>query len=186
LVLLKKLTQSRGGAEKNEKKSAVFLKVWMTKPQATITYRPALASDEAAIKALIRAANINPIGLKWQRFLVAMDENGRLIGCGQIKPHWGGSRELASIAVQKAWRRQGVAGTIIEHLLTEQQPPVWLTCMDRLVPFYKQFGFVEVKGADGRSIPRYFRLARAFFKPIQWISRIPGYLAVMVWSASQK
>ena len=59
----------------------------MTNTQSAVTYRPAQASDEAAIKALIRAVNINPIGLKWQRFMVAVDENGRLIGCGQIKPH---------------------------------------------------------------------------------------------------
>jgi amino-acid N-acetyltransferase len=153
----------------------------MTQSQATIIYRPAQASDEAAIKALIRAVNINPIGLKWQRFLVAVDENGRLIGCGQIKPHRDGSRELASIAVQKAYRRHGIAGKIIQRLLAEEQPPIWLTCMDKLVPFYAQFGFVEVKAGDGRSLPFYFRLARAFFKPIQKLSRIPGYLAVMVW-----
>ena len=158
----------------------------MTDTQPTITYRPAQASDETAIKALIRAVNINPIGLKWQRFLVAIDENGALIGCGQIKPHRGGSRELASLAVQKAWRRQGIAGAIIQQLLANESPPVWLTCMDRLVPFYEQFGFVEVVEGDCRSIPIYFRLARAFFKPIQWISHIPGYLAIMVWSADPK
>ena len=156
----------------------------MTDTQPTITYRPAQASDETAIKALIRAVNINPIGLKWPRFLVAIDENGTVIGCGQIKPHRGGSRELASLAVQKAWRRQGIAGAIIQQLLANESPPVWLTCMDRLVPFYEQFGFVEVVEGDGRSLPRYFRLARAFFKPFQWISRIPGYLAIMTWPAS--
>ncbi|MEZ4594343.1 MAG: GNAT family N-acetyltransferase [Chloroflexota bacterium] len=153
----------------------------MTTTETTITYRPAQASDEAAIKSLIRAVNINPIGLKWSRFLVAVDENGRLIGCGQIKPHRDGSRELASIAVQKAYRRQGIAGEIIQRLLAEEQPPVWLTCMDKLVPFYEQFGFVEVKNGDGRSLPLYFRLATLFFKPIQKLSRIPGTLAVMVW-----
>ncbi len=156
----------------------------MTSGPAAITYRPAQASDEAAIKALIRAVNINPIGLKWRRFVVAIDENGRLIGCGQIKPHRDGARELASIAVQKKWRRQGVAATIINQLLTGQQPPVWLTCMNRLVPFYEQFGFVEARAGDGRSIPLYFKLARAFFKPFQWLSRIPGYLAIMAWPAN--
>ena len=153
----------------------------MTNTEPAIIYRPAQASDAAAIKALIRAVNINPMGLKWQRFLVAMDENGDLIGCGQIKPHRGGSRELASIAVQKQWRRQGIAGAIIQRLLADEPPPVWLTCMDKLVPFYEQFGFVEVKKGDGRSLPFYFRLATTFFKPIQKLSRIPGYLAVMVW-----
>lgn len=158
----------------------------MSDPQPTITYRPAQANDEPAIKALIRAVNINPIGLKWPRFLVAIDENGTLIGCGQIKPHRDGSRELASLAVQKTWRRQGIARAIIQQLLANESQPVWLTCMNRLVPFYEQFGFVEVIGGDGRSIPLYFRLARAFFKPIQWISHLPGYLAIMVWSTDPK
>ncbi len=151
--------------------------------QSAITYRPAQASDEAAIKALIRAVNINPMGLKWHRFMVAVAvaENGRLIGCGQIKPHRDGSRELASIAVQKEWRRQGVAGHIIQQLLADEPPPVWLTCMNKLVPFYEQFGFVEV--ANGQPIPPYFRLVRSLFRPIQWVSRLPGYLAIMAWPA---
>lgn len=155
-----------------------------TRTQSSITYRPAQASDEAAIKALIRAVNINRLGLKWQRFWVAVDENGRLVGCGQVKPHRDGSRELASVAVQKAWRRQGIAATIIRRLLADEISPVWLTCMDRLVPFYEQFGFVEVKGGDGRAIPVYFRLARRFFTLYQWISRIPGYLAIMTRPAN--
>ena len=153
----------------------------MSDSQPTLTYRLAQASDEAAIKALIRTVNINPMGLKWHRFIVAVAENGRLIGCGQIKPHRDGSRELASIAVQKAWRRQGVAGHIIQQLLAEEPPPVWLTCMDKLVPFYELFGFVEVVAGDGRSLPFYFRLATTFFKPIQRIMGLPGYLAVMAW-----
>ena len=156
----------------------------MVSGQHTITYRAAQANDEAAIKALIRAVNINPMGLKWRRFLVAVAENGDLVGCGQIKLHRGGSRELASIAVQKEWRRQGVAGTLIQQLLANESTPVWLTCMNKLVPFYEQFGFVEVLEGDGRSLPLYFRLARAFFKPIQKLSQIPGYLAIMIWPAS--
>jgi N-acetylglutamate synthase-like GNAT family acetyltransferase len=154
----------------------------MAASQPSLTYRHAQASDEAAIKALIRAVNINPMGLKWPRFLVAVAENGELIGCGQIKPHRDGSRELASIAVQKAWRRQGIAAEIIQRLLADEPPPVWLTCIDRLVPFYEQFGFVEVKDGDGRSLPRTYRFIRTVFKPVQKLSRIPGYLAIMVWS----
>lgn len=154
----------------------------MAASQPSLTYRHAQASDEAAIKALIRAVNINPMGLKWPRFLVAVAENGELIGCGQIKPHRDGSRELASIAVQKGWRRQGIAAAIIQRLLADEPPPVWLTCIDRLVPFYEQFGFVEVKDGDGRSLPRTYRFIRTVFKPVQKLSRIPGYLAIMVWS----
>jgi hypothetical protein len=56
--------------------------------------------------------------------------------------------------------------------------------MDKLVPFYEQFGFVEVGEGDGRSLPPYFRQARRFFKLFQWLSRTPGYLAVMAWPAN--
>jgi len=154
----------------------------MNRSQNAITYRPALASDEAAIKALIRAVNINPMGLKWPCFLVAVDENAQLIGCGQIKTHRDGSRELASIAVQKAWRRQGIAGAIIKQLLARQEPPIWLTCTDNLVSFYEQFDFVEVR--NGRTIPFYFRLARSLFKPVLWFSSRYNYLAIMIWPAN--
>lgn len=157
----------------------------MAASQPSLTYRPAQASDEAAIKALIRAVNINPMGLKWPRFLVAVDAHGELIGCGQIKPHRDGSRELASIAVQKGWRRQGIAAAIIQRLLADEPPPVWLTCMDRLVPFYEQFGFVEVKDGNGRSLPRTFRFIRTIFKPIQKLSRIPGTLTIMIWPSEE-
>ena len=57
--------------------------------------RPATEHDDAAIKAVIRAARINPNDLEWQRFLVVEDA-GRIVGTGQIKPHADGTRELSS------------------------------------------------------------------------------------------
>ena len=59
----------------------------------------ATAEQETAVKSLIRAVHINPLGLDWRRFVVAVDEEGAVIGCGQVKPHGDGTRELASIAV---------------------------------------------------------------------------------------
>ena len=153
----------------------------MTVSPAAISYRPAQASDTAAIKAIIRAVNINPLGIKWQRFIVAVDADGRLIGCGQIKQHRDGSRELASIAVQTAWRRQGIAAAIIQQLLRREETAVWLTCLNKLIPFYAQFGFVEATSEDDQATPPYFRLARHFFKLFQWFSHVPGYLAIMYW-----
>ena len=47
--------------------------------------RPALESESAQIKDLINLVGINPTGLDWKRFLVAVNENRLLIGCGQIK-----------------------------------------------------------------------------------------------------
>lgn len=63
-----------------------------------ITIRPAVEADQPVIRAIIRAAFINRTGLDWRRFLLAEDQ-GRIVGVGQVKPHADGSRELASLAV---------------------------------------------------------------------------------------
>ena len=142
--------------------------------------RPATAGDQAAIKALIRAVEINPMGLDWRRFLVSVGEDSRLLGCGQIKPHGDGTRELASIAVVPEWRRRGLARAIICTLQEQAGPPLWLTCIATLVPFYQPFGFVHIANPAAMSphFRRMDRLARIFFK----LSRESGELAVMKWS----
>lgn len=142
--------------------------------------RPATAVDQPAIKALIRAVGINPLGLDWRRFLVAVDAAGTLIGCGQIKPHRDGTRELASIAVEPAWHRRGVASAIINALMAREIPPLWLTCASPRAPFYVPFGFREVTGSD--VIPTDFRRMTRLFRLFQTVTRRQGfYLAVMVW-----
>jgi amino-acid N-acetyltransferase len=120
--------------------------------------RPATASDSAAIRQLIHDVRIYPIGLDWQRFLLAVTPEGELIGCGQIKPHGDGTRELASIAVVPAWRGRGVARTLIERLLADHPRVLYLTCMASNGPLYEKFGFRSI-GPD--EMPPYFRrLAR--------------------------
>jgi GNAT superfamily N-acetyltransferase len=71
-----------------------------------------------------------------------------------VKPHGDGTRELASLAVQPAYRGQGVARQLIEHLLAHHPPPLYLTCRSRLQPLYEKFGFRAVPPAD---LPLYFR-----------------------------
>jgi N-acetylglutamate synthase-like GNAT family acetyltransferase len=80
--------------------------------------RPATEADFPAIRELIHVANINPTGLDWRRFVLAVTPDGAIIGCGQVKPHHDGSQELASIAVLPERRRQGIAKAIITLLLT--------------------------------------------------------------------
>ena len=147
--------------------------------QTELIFRKANASDQDAIKSLIKEVDINPLGIKWQRFLLVVDEEDQLIGCGQIKPHKDGSRELASIAVQRAWRNQGVAKAIIDKLIAEATPPIWLTCRHKLTVFYEPFGFREVE--DLSTMPPYFKRVARLFQFLQWISRTDMKLAVMVW-----
>ncbi len=148
------------------------------------TLRPATQADQKAIKTLIREVGINPMGLDWRRFVVAEDEAGQFIGCGQVKPHRDGTHELASIAVKKGWRRQGVARAIIERLQAKHGRPLWLTCVNHLIPFYEPFGFVEVTDLD--QMTAYYRRAKRFMKLVQLLSRQRYYLAVMVWAVGNE
>ncbi|HET7143935.1 MAG TPA: GNAT family N-acetyltransferase [Anaerolineales bacterium] len=131
--------------------------------------RPALELESAQIKALINLVGINPTGLDWKRFVVAVDESGQVIGCGQIKPHGGDIRELASIAVLPEYRGQGIARAVIEMLLRDYPKPLYLMCIAHNGPMYEKFGF-QVINMD--QMPRYFsrikklfNIARALRKP---------------------
>jgi N-acetylglutamate synthase-like GNAT family acetyltransferase len=141
--------------------------------------RSARPDDDRAIHALIRQAHINPLGIDWRRFVVAVDGADEIVGCAQVKPHGDGSKELASIVTVEAWRRRGVATTLIRRLMAEAAPPLWLTCRSRLVPFYRRFGFREI-GPD-ESQPAYFRRIRRVAAALDFMAALGERLAVMVW-----
>src|SRR5690349_18712449 len=102
--------------------------------------RRALESESGQIAHLIHLVGINPTGLDWKRFLVAVDPSGKIIGCGQIKPHGRDILELASIGVLPEFRNKGVARAIIEELLsTEKHRPLYLMCMAHNGPIYEKF-----------------------------------------------
>jgi N-acetylglutamate synthase-like GNAT family acetyltransferase len=124
------------------------------------TIRPALESESIQIKDLIKLVGINPTGLDWKRFLVAVNESGQVIACGQIKPHGGDIRELASIAVLPEFRGQGIARAVIEMLLRENPKPLYLMCISHNGPMYEKFGFQVIE--DGE-MPRYFSRIKKLF-----------------------
>lgn len=116
--------------------------------------RKARQEDAAAIRRLIYRTGINPMALNWQRFLIAIDEQGHLLGCGQVKPHSDGTRELASIAVQPEHQRRGIGQAIIQALIDQSSGPLYLTCRKPLRSFYEPFGFRVV---SPEQMPPYFR-----------------------------
>ena len=141
--------------------------------------RMANQTDQTDIKALIRAVHINPTRLDWHRFVVAADSDDRLIGCGQVKPHTDGSRELSSVAVAESWRGRGVARAIIEKLMTDHGPPLWLTCRSSLTPLYQAFGFHEVDEEEQQ--PLYFRRLRRLVGVFEMFLSDDEHLAIMTW-----
>lgn len=117
--------------------------------------RPATQADFPAIQRIIRQSRLNPMGLNWQRFIIAETAEGQFAGCGQIKPHSGGILELASIAVAENCREQGVASLLIQRLLKDElRRPIYLTCRSKLGGFYEKFGFHALDLAE---MPAYYR-----------------------------
>ncbi len=118
------------------------------------TIRRARETDDASIRDLIHLVGINPMGLDWKRFVVAVDDHDEMIGCGQLKPHGQEVLELASIAVYPEHQGRGIARAIIEHLLKDSSRPLYLMCESSLEPFYEKFGFQAIPYEE---MPRYFQ-----------------------------
>ena len=127
--------------------------------------RPAAEQDQALIRRIVRAANINPTGLDWPHFIVAED-GGAIVGVGQVKPHREGTRELASIAVIPDRQRQGIGTAIIDELLAHERGVLHLTCRSQLHGYYERFGFRRL---EPRDYPPYFTrrmpMINAFLRP---------------------
>ncbi|GAB4579457.1 MAG: hypothetical protein Fur0022_21950 [Anaerolineales bacterium] len=123
--------------------------------------RPARAEDAQTIHDLVWKAKINPSGLKWERFIVAVSPEGEVIGCGQIKPHADGTQELASIVIAPAWQGKGLARAIIEHLIASHPGELYLMCLAGLRPLYEKFGF-RVLAED--EMPPYIRRLKRLTK----------------------
>ena len=142
-----------------------------------LTLRDATAEDQPTIRRIVRAANINPTGLDWPRFILA-EEGGAVVGVGQIKPHRDGTHELASIAVIPARQGLGVGSAIIEELIRREKGTLHLTCRSRLKGFYERFGFSLIPRSEyppyfARLVPWFNRLGRLFGVRIIVMRRLP-------------
>lgn len=122
--------------------------------------RPALESESAQIKALINLVGINPTGLDWKRFIVAVNSEGQVISCGQLKPHGADILELASIGTLPEYRGQGIARAVIEELLRKSPRPLYLMCIAHNGPMYEKFNFRVIETKD---MPRYFQRIKKLF-----------------------
>jgi N-acetylglutamate synthase-like GNAT family acetyltransferase len=138
--------------------------------------RPATAADARTIRQIIALVHINPMGLNWQHFILAVDAEGGIIGCGQVKHHSDSSRELSSLAVLPGWRGRGVARAILEQLLELHQGRLFLTCRSVLGPMYEKFGFQVIPRAE---MPPYFRRLSKLAAFINKLFRRPNQLLVM-------
>lgn len=130
------------------------------------TLRSARESESSQIKGLIHLVGINPMDLNWKRFVVAVNDQDEMIGCGQIKPHGTEILELASIAVHPEFQGKGIGSAIIQHLLANSPRPMYLMCESSRGSLYEKFGFYAITYDE---MPRYF----------QRISKLAGLMTTL-------
>ncbi|MEX2161601.1 MAG: GNAT family N-acetyltransferase [Anaerolineales bacterium] len=145
-------------------------------PAPAFSVQSAKAEHASHIRRLVHAAGINPTGLDWHRFLVAIAPVGELVGCGQVKPHADGSTELASIAVKPAWQGRGVARAVIHALLDSHPGELYLMCQSSLGPLYEKFGFRTISQAQ---MPTYFRRVSKLAGVLHNLNKAGEHLLVM-------
>ena len=138
--------------------------------------RSALESESAQIKALINLVGINPSGLDWKRFIVAVNDEAKVIACGQLKPHGGDILELASIGTMPEYERKGIASAVITELLKTPVRPLYLMCMEHNGTLYEKFGFRRL---DENEMPKYFRRIKKLFQVADVVMRSGENLLIM-------
>ncbi len=142
-----------------------------------IILRPAEAADQKRIVAIIRAAQINPLDLKWPHFVLAVDDaSGEIVGTAQVKTHRDGSCELASLAVVPEWQGRGLARRLIEYLLANTPGTLYLTCRSSLGGLYAKFGFRPIGQSE---MPPYFRRLSRLVAVLRPLMRRDDTLLVM-------
>jgi predicted N-acetyltransferase YhbS len=109
--------------------------------------RPATADDQARISKIVRAAGINPTGLRWRRFLVA-EAGATIIGTVQLKPHRDGTVELASLTVLPGQQGAGIGGALVRAAQERGPRPLYLTCISHIEGYYQRLGFRRVAPRD--------------------------------------
>jgi amino-acid N-acetyltransferase len=132
--------------------------------------RPAVALDQVAITRLVHSERLNPHGLAWQNFVVAISGTA-LIGAVQMRRHPEGSRELGSLVVSREHRGHGIAGRLISALLARHSGPVHVITRSANAVHYRAWGFARI---DPRDAPRTVRRHRLIGQMISVMSLITG------------
>ena len=125
---------------------------------ARITIRRATEEDQAAIRTLVRSERLNPHGLDWPNFVVAIDADS-LVGAVQLRRHRDGSRELGSLVVRKAARGQAVASRLIDALLADAHEPIFMVTTEVFAERYQRWGFCRIEpAAASAAVRRNYRI----------------------------
>ncbi|MDO5721810.1 MAG: amino-acid N-acetyltransferase [Actinomycetaceae bacterium] len=83
-----------------------------------------------------------------QEFLVAVDENGNVVGCGALHVMWDDIGEVRTLAVLPSVRGQGVGSRLLTALVSRarQLELQRVFCLTFEVEFFSRHGFEPIEG----------------------------------------
>ena len=115
-------------------------------PRPPPMFRRGTPADAAAIRGMVFAERMNPLGLDPARFLVADAAGGGgggLLAIGQLKTMGDGAYEVSSLVTAKDARGAGVGAALLAALVDSAPSPstLYLTTITPRVPFYERAGF---------------------------------------------
>jgi N-acetylglutamate synthase-like GNAT family acetyltransferase len=123
-----------------------------------VAIRSAVPADQEAIRALVKSERLNPMGIDWPNFLVAVGTRG-IVGAVQLRKHPDGSRELGSLVVAPEARGHGIAARLIDALVTGHDGPVQMITGAQHAAHYQRWGFRRLEASRApRSIRLNYRL----------------------------
>ncbi|MBV7412771.1 amino-acid N-acetyltransferase [Dermabacteraceae bacterium TAE3-ERU27] len=120
-----------------------------------INVRAAVPADVEGINALLQPLAVDGILLgkelvtlyeAVQEFTVAVDETGRVVGCGALHVMWRDLAEVRTLGVAPEVRGRGVGGAILRHLLERARAFSLrrVFCLTFETEFFSRYGFTEM------------------------------------------
>ncbi len=127
---------------------------------AFVLIRAAVALDQAAITRLVQGERLNPNGLAWQNFIVAV-VGGAVVGAVQMRQHDDDSLELGSLVVHREHRRRGIAGRLITVLLNLHAGQVHVITHRKNAVHYRRWSFRPIAlGLAAHAVQRNYCLGQ--------------------------
>jgi amino-acid N-acetyltransferase len=122
----------------------------------------ALVDEYTADRRLLSKATVT-LYESVQEFWVAVDDHGRVLGCGALHVMWEDLAEIRTVAVDPASRGQKIGHRIVERLLevARELGVARVFCLTFETRFFSSFGFAEI---DGAPVPHtvYEQLLRSY------------------------
>ncbi|CAM9093724.1 unnamed protein product [Laminaria digitata] len=136
-----------------------------------VQFRAALPEELGAIRGVLAGMLMNPMSVDVQNFICA-EEEGLLVGFGQVRAIGGSEFELASLHVNESHRRRGIGSSLVRQLVDEfvethgpgQLEKLYLLTLKDAAIFYEKLGFNVVSPEEAPAVLKAERAVGSFIQ----------------------